>query len=294
MSTELQTNRSESIIALEINMIKEQTNKILLSSSIEIGKRLLEAKEIVGHGNWTEWLDKSVNYSQRTAQNLIKIYEEFGKNLLENGENSNTQALADLGYTQAVAMLKLDFESRESFIEEHDITTMTTRELESAIADKIALQKEKDTLLLSVNKMVEENESLRKQINETEDLQKKLDELKKNKIDPKDISRLEEQLGKSKAEVEKLKKSLADAKAATTMVEVDKEVIPKEVVEEMEKMRTKLAMGESTVRFKALFDTIVTLFNEMVVELEKIKVNDHAVHEKYKEATNKMLEQLKQ
>jgi len=295
MNNALQTSeRNAFILAQEINVIKDQTGKILLQSSIEIGKRLKEAKELVGHGNWGTWLETSVNYSQKTAQNLIKIYEEYGEKYLVESENSNSKSISFLGYTQALAMLKLDSDERENFLEENDVSTMTTKDLEAAIAEKKAIEKEKEMLLANIDKMYEENESLKKQIVESEELQKKINELKKNKIDPKTIERLERQLGESNLEAEKLRRSLAEAKAKTITVEVEKDVIPKEVIEEMDKMRTKLAMGESTVKFKATLDVIVTLFNELVNTLGEIKKVDEAVHEKYKAAVNSVLDQLKQ
>jgi len=293
--SELQINeRNAFILAQEINVIKDQTGKILLQSSIEIGKRLKEAKESVGHGNWGTWLETSVNYSQKTAQNLIKIYEEYGEKYLVESENSNSKSISFLGYTQALAMLKLDSDERENFLEENDVSKMTTKDLEAAIAEKKAIEKEKEMLLANIDKMYEENESLKKQIVESEELQKKINELKKNKIDPKTIEKLERQLGESNLEAEKLRRSLAEAKAKTITVEVEKDVIPKEVIEEMDKMRTKLAMGESTVKFKATLDVIVTLFNELVNTLGEIKKVDEAVHEKYKAAVNSVLDQLKQ
>lgn len=295
MSNELQINeRNAYILAQEINVIKDQTGKILLQSSIEIGKRLKEAKELVGHGNWGAWLETSVNYSQKTAQNLIKIYEEYGEKYLTESENPNTKSISFLGYTQALAMLKLDSDERENFLEENDVTTMTTKDLEAAIAEKKAIEEQKNKLLIAVDKLYDENEDLKKQIVETADLQKKLDELKKNKIDPKEITKLEKMLSDKNLEVEKLKRNLADAKAATTVVEVTKEVTPKEVIEEMDKMRTKLSMSEHTVKFKATLKVVETLFNQLVETLEQIKTNDEAVYEQYRAFTNKLLEQLKQ
>ena len=290
---ELQSkDRTPVIIAQEINVIRDQAGKIFLLSTLEIGQRLKEAKELVGHGNWGTWLETEVNYSQRTAQNLIKIYDEYGEKYLVNAQNPNTQAIANLSYTQALAMLKLNSEERENFLENNDVVTMTTKEIEDAIAEKKAVEEEKRLLTESIEKMVKENEDLRKQISISEDLQKKLDELKKKSIDPKEITTLEHQLSKSKAEVEKLKKNLAEAKMATTTVEVEKEVIPKDVQVEMEKMRTKLAMGEDVVRFKATFDIIASLFSELTGTLGKIKKSDEALYVKCKDATNKLLEKM--
>ena len=60
-------------------------------------RRLVEAKGMVEHGQWGEWLEKSVDYSTRTAQNLMKIFEEYGADQIPLfGDNAKTQAIADL------------------------------------------------------------------------------------------------------------------------------------------------------------------------------------------------------
>ena len=60
--------RSPEIIAAEINTIKSQTASVLASaykqaqnSIFEIGRRLCEVKEMVGHGNWGAWLSENVD-----------------------------------------------------------------------------------------------------------------------------------------------------------------------------------------------------------------------------------------
>ncbi|TGE37673.1 DUF3102 domain-containing protein [Desulfosporosinus fructosivorans] len=40
------TERTPLVIAAEINMIKEQTEKVVLNNAVEVGRRLKEAKEI--------------------------------------------------------------------------------------------------------------------------------------------------------------------------------------------------------------------------------------------------------
>ena len=50
--------------------------------------------------------------------------------------------LADLSYTQAVALLGIrDPDERADFLEEHDVAAMTTRELEQAIKERDAVKK---------------------------------------------------------------------------------------------------------------------------------------------------------
>jgi len=159
--SQLTINRDAGMIAYEINIIKDQADKFLLQSSIEIGRRLKEAKEMVGHGNWSKWLEDEVNYSQRTASNLVKIHDEYGQVLLSG---SNSQALADLGYTQAVAMLKLDVESRENFLIVHDVDAMSTRELDQEIKKVNEIKESKEELLKQIDKLKGSNQSLEKDL----------------------------------------------------------------------------------------------------------------------------------
>ena len=191
-------------------------------------------------------------------------------------------------------MLKLDPEERENFLEENDVLAMTTKELEQAIAEKKAIQEQKDKLLEQVDKLYADNEDLKKKSVAAEDLQKKIDEYKKNNVDPKRVKKLEEERDKAIRDKEKLEKELKEANSKTTTVEVEKEVIPEAVVEEMEKMRTKLAMGENTAKFKASLDVLVSIFNDLLVTLANIKETDPAVHDRYKEAVNKVLDQFRQ
>ena len=89
----------EDRLVSEIRMITEQTKQVVLFNSIEIGRRLTEAKAMVKRGTWGTWLKERVDYSQRTANNFMKIYQEYGR----NGLAEKSQALANLSYTQAFA-----------------------------------------------------------------------------------------------------------------------------------------------------------------------------------------------
>ena len=46
---------------------------------IEIGFELIEAKKQVGHGGWADWLQKEFEWTQRTANNFMRVAERFGK-----------------------------------------------------------------------------------------------------------------------------------------------------------------------------------------------------------------------
>lgn len=105
----------EDRLVSEIRMITEQTKQVVLFNSIEIGRRLTEAKAMVKRGTWGTWLKERVDYSQRTANNFMKIYQEYGR----NGLAEKSQALANLSYTQAsraICNSPIDGFSEKSFL----------------------------------------------------------------------------------------------------------------------------------------------------------------------------------
>ncbi|MCG1024722.1 DUF3102 domain-containing protein [Dehalobacter sp.] len=149
------TERTPLIIAAEINMITCQTKKILLAGAIEIGRRLLEAKDLVKHGEWGKWLAESVSYSQKTAERLIKLYQEYGPNFSDGLDTSKSTSMSNMTYTQALLLLGLPAEEREEFIEQNDVGGMTTKKLQQALQDRDKANQEKEQAL-------QENQALKK------------------------------------------------------------------------------------------------------------------------------------
>ena len=75
---------------------------------IEIGKRLIFAKELVPHGEWLSWLDDNFGLKYRMAANFMAVAERFG----------NVHSNAHLNQTQMIQMLVLPEGEEEKFIEE--------------------------------------------------------------------------------------------------------------------------------------------------------------------------------
>lgn len=124
--------RSVNTITAEIVAITAQTNQMMVLNAIEVGRRLVEVKELIPHGEWGQYLHDEVSFSKSTANNLMKIYREYGEN------RTNLQALGDLPYTKMVRLLAVPEEEREEFIQTHDVESLSTRELEQAIRDREA------------------------------------------------------------------------------------------------------------------------------------------------------------
>lgn len=93
---------------------------------LTIGRCLIEAKDMLPHGEWLPWLNERVEFSERTARNFMRLAREW----------SNRQALADLGAAKALTLLALPAEEREQFMEENNVIDMTTRQLEQAIKER--------------------------------------------------------------------------------------------------------------------------------------------------------------
>ena len=130
----------EDRLVSEIRMITEQTKQVVLFNSIEIGRRLTEAKAMVKRGTWGTWLKERVDYSQRTANNFMKIYQEYGR----NGLAEKSQALANLSYTQALALIDLPEDERARFAEERKAGEMALRKLQ----EEVRQEKEKVTAVI--------------------------------------------------------------------------------------------------------------------------------------------------
>ena len=60
---EIVQKRDLAVVTAEIITIRDRTQQMILDGSIEIGKRLCEAKEIVGHGGWGDYLRDKVEFS---------------------------------------------------------------------------------------------------------------------------------------------------------------------------------------------------------------------------------------
>ncbi len=119
--------RSAAVIADEINAIKSQTSGILTAalsfakrSCFEIGKRLEEAKTLVNHGEWGAWLEDNFEYSESTANNLMRIYREFGSEQINfiTGK-SPAETFEGLSQSQLVELFALPPGTREEFVETH-------------------------------------------------------------------------------------------------------------------------------------------------------------------------------
>ena len=276
-----------------------------------MGKRLIEAKAQLSHGEWENWLEEKVEFSARTARRFMQIAENYDK--------TDTGVLF-LGMRKALALLALPDSEREEFIsEKHDISgveksvdEMTSEELERAIRERDDAEKARkgaelkagelrDTLQAvqakltaaevevkqSAKKLDEMREAERKHKDRAAQLEKELKELREKPVEVAvekvvdeeavEAARKEAQQAAEKALQEKeqaleMAKAQLDAAAAAA----DKlKAAEQAAVEKAETLRKQLlAADPAMAAFKLLFEQWQKAFREMDERLAEISRND--------------------
>lgn len=208
-------------LAVEIITFDRQAKITAVSCAIEIGERLLEAKELVLHGEWGKWLKENVNYSQSTANNLMRLYKEYGNNQGSLFTTvTNSQAIMNLDVSKALALTVLPPEEREEFVAERDVEQMSTRDLKEALQENRELKRqleEKDKQVKETSAQLDtaitERQKMQERLNETvnqnagyeKSLQVKIDAAKKLEQEKKAA---EEKRRESEQKVQQLQRQI--------------------------------------------------------------------------------------
>ena len=318
MNDMIQSGSSLEEIAQSINQIKAEVRDVAIRGAIEIGKHLHAAKSMVPYGEWGRWLEENVDYSERTAQDLMRIASEYGR--------KETQALAEIqNTTQAVMLLALDSAERDQFVQEHDMESMSTRELETELArikeEKARQQLTIEELIGKVNDLTgrldeagapaQDTEALEAERQRANDLSKALEEARKQVGEAEqrraeDVNRerqtvqnTEKQLVQAKAEakearekaeaqgrqLKRMEEELTEARAQMRTVEV----LPKSVEEELNRLREQAGRTAAETEVRAAFENLKTAFERLMDKLGEAEERDAETAGKYRAAFGKAM-----
>ena len=257
----MKDQRDISTVTTEIRTLHRQAQRMILGYAIEIGRRLTEAKEMLPHGQWGEWLKTEVEFSQSTAQNFMRIFTEYGDSQTSLFGDAKSQTLGNLPYTHALKLLAVPAEEREEFVAEHHVDELSSRELEKLIRERdeareaaeawedgarnavTALEDMKDKLA-GAERDLEEAESARAEAEErTEIAERARGEAEERLADLEDEWR--GKVDAATAEAEKLRKAAADAiesaKKAKEKLKKLQEHVPDEVMRRVKEEATEEA-----------------------------------------------------
>lgn len=275
MSENVVAVRSIEIVTAEITMIRDNARKVFLESVIQIGTRLEEAKQMVPSGEWTAYLTDKLGYKPSTAQNYMRIAREFGGGQVSLTGKTAADAFGQLSYSQILPLLGMAEEEREEFAKEHDLPSMSSREIAALVKERDEAKanadkfKEKDKLLRS--KLREANEerdkaqsSLSDATQREKDLAERLDELEKRPAEVRELT--EEELEEIRSKVRE--ENAEAAKAA--------EERARAAEEKLDKVKNPAA---HKVNF--LFGEVRGLVDRLEDALEELQQTDEAACEKF-------------
>jgi chromosome segregation ATPase len=292
------------MIAAEINALTAS----MLSSVIEIGRRMVEAKEMLPYGSFGQWIEENTGYSSSTANNFMRLFKEYGAaqgSLF--GENVESQTIGKLSYSKALALLALPSEERESFVEENRVDEMSTKELKQAIRERDEARRaaeearaERDAAEKSRAKMEEDVRSL-KELQQhsqeaaeakTEELERVEAELAALKEKPVDVAVEkvvdQEAIEKARQEaVTQMEEKVAKAKAEKEEAEAQRAELEEKLAAATEKLdaaqkqakEASASSNQEIATFKLLFDQAQEAVNKMsglVLKLDQAGRNEEA------------------
>lgn len=322
------TKRELSTVTAEIRMLTEQAGALVLDYAVEIGRRLTEARRLVEHGSWEEYLGE-IGYKKSTANNFMRVFREYGDpqgSLF--GASCKSEALGRLTYSKALELLALPEEEREPFAAEVDAEHISTRELKEAIRQRdearAELEKAKEAAQLLEEAQIRAQEAGEKAAaleEQSAQLRKELETLRMRPVEVavqkdeaaeqaafergkaeeaeklgKALKLKEEQLKKVREEAEKAKAAALDAnkeKDRLSAALAETKNAPRDTAE-TEALRKQLAMAAPELQeFRVLFTQWQAAFNRMQGITEKLRTTGQAENaEKLHKAMAAALEQM--
>lgn len=256
---------------------------------LTIGRCLIEAKDMLPHGEWKDWLADRVEFSERAAQRFMRLAREW----------SNPTALSDLGATKALTLLALPAEERERFMEDNNVIDMTTRQLEQAIKERDEARKaaeaakaEASTAEQARVKMAEDmtllnarlagaREDRERALQDAAKLEEELAELKTRPVDvavetvadPEALEKARaEAIAEMQAKLDKAKERQKKAEAQAKEAQADLERTQVQLQEsERARKNAVLASDEDMATFQVLFQQAQDQANKMRGILLKLR-----------------------
>jgi hypothetical protein len=224
VSNELTGTRPLTLIEAEINFYKAQA----ANSIFEIGKRLIEAKELVAHGEWEQWLNEKVEFSQNTAGQFMRVAKEF----------SNSEPVKNLGTRKLFALLGVPEVQRQDFFAENDLDTMTTRQVEAAVKEyksKLEAEQKARSAEAALRAAAEETAAKAKEFAEKQ--AKYADEhMKRAREAEFKLEKKEASMNALRFDLDNARKQLADAKAKGDIEKIKR--LETTIIEQVEKLES--------------------------------------------------------
>lgn len=267
----------------------------MLNAAINTGRKLTAAKLQLPHGKWGEYLKNEVDYSPSQAQNLMRIYREYGNDQLSLfGGEVKSQTFGVLTPSKALKLLAIpDEEERERFAIENDVEHMSVRELNEALKARNDAEEKAAAAQEEAGRLRQEAERLREEIADQ-------DRVYKAKLTAADVETTEanrkarearEALEKQREKTQRLQSALSEANTSAQAAGEEHA----RLTQELEELRNRPAEAD-TAAVEAAREAAIA---EMTEKVDKAREARKKAEEKRKaaeeslEAAQKELADLK-
>lgn len=288
--------RSPETLGSEIRYLSAQAKSMTVWFGVEIGKRLAEAKEMVGHGGWLDFLKNETEFSSSSAGRFMQIAREYG------GKTSNFPTLGNLSVSNALRLLAVPEDEREEFAQAVDAEHISSRELEQAIRERDEARKALEEAQSAAVQLTERTEKQAEQIRELEnrpvevavqvadpaEIEKAVAEAlaaaeKKHKAALDSAERLRKAAEKKQAELQAIADSAAKiestnraetAKLNDSIATLQKELEQARAEQAAAAKASRIQSDADVVVFQSFFQATLENFNKACGLLTKVKLRD--------------------
>ncbi len=200
----------------------------------QLARVFVEAKALVPHGEWQSWLKENADVSVRTAEDMIASYKRFG----------GRTPFEALSPTQTFKLLPLPAGTEDQFMAEHDVASMSTREIQEAVKQ---VRAEAQARIDAAEARVRELESREPEIPDKliDELKQGRDDLNKARETAQRFKELAQQSVREKAELERQNRALqTDLDDAEQSIQEQQEALNR-AQDELLNMQSAQARGDA-------------------------------------------------
>lgn len=285
-------SKSTEQLTAEANTLYHQAERLAGMSAMmlaETGRRLIEVKSRIPHGEFGKWCEDNLEFSYRKAARTMQLAEKMDD---ENSLFSKMPTLANIGISRVWALLAAPEEVAAEVVENNDVESMKVRELQDELA---RVKAEKETAERKATTLEGNNDSIRKELASMQrELAESVTEKEFNEMQAaaqaqkedltKELNEAKAESGAIQAKLDKAKEDLKKLKAKQKELEAAKD---EEVQKSIEAVRTEIvkkakddAYAESAADLEQNAKDIRNLQERIeTLEAEKTKLSNTALME---------------
>ena len=228
-------SKSTEQLAAEVNVKYHQAEMLARQSWIllaDAGRRLIEIKNRIPHGQFLDWCEKNLEFSHSKAARMMKLASEMDG---ENGILTKLETLPTIGISTVLALLEAPEEVAAEVIETNDVESLTVRELKAELA---RVKEEKEAAERKAEMIDHNNDDIRKEL---ASMQRKLSE----SVSEEEFNEMQ---AAAQAQKEDLARELSEAKAASAEIQAKLDKAKEDLKKQKAKQKELEAAKDETVQ----------------------------------------------